>query len=434
MPTARAAILLGLAAAAIAAIVVTAPHAWAMSLWIEAAAVAVILFDAARMTRRRDVTLRLDGPEALFVGEPVVAALEIGSTGNLPALRLAVESPDDGIMLVYDAAPGDFAAGQHRIDLHVMPVKRGIVRIPAIWVGWRSPLGMVSGTARIETGAEVPVVPNIVAVRRTAIAFDSRESLFGPKPQFLQGDGSEFDALRDYVPGLDHRSIDWKHTARHRKLVCKEFRTERNHQIVVAIDSGRLMAETIDGVAKLDHAVTGAMQLGYMAFREGDRFGLYSFNADIALAMPPVGGAHSFPLLRRKAADIAYSSDETNYTLSFTRLAGELNRRSLIVVMTDFEDTVTAELMLDNLARLARRHLVLFVTFSETALETARSGSVHSLEDVGRAVVADTALRDRQVVLENLRRRGIDCIETTPARFGTDLLNRYIEIKRRDSI
>lgn len=434
MPTARAAILLGLAAAVIAAIVVASPDAWAMSLWIEAAAIAVILLDGSRMARRRDIVFRLDGPATLFVGEPVVAAMEIESAGDLRGVRIAVDSPDDEIMIVHDRTPGDLAAGRHRIDLHVMPVRRGIARIPAVWVGWQSPLGLVAGSTRFETRAEVPVVPNIMAVRRTAIAFDTRDSLFGPKPQFLQGDGSEFDALRDYVPGLDHRSIDWKHTARHRKLVCKEFRTERNHQIVVAIDSGRLMAERIDGVAKLDHALTGALQLGYVALREGDRFGLYAFNADVSLAMPPVGGAHSFPLLRRKAADVGYSTGETNYTLSFTKLAAELNRRSLIVVMTDFEDTVTAELMLDNLARLARRHLVLFVTFSEVALEEVRSGEVRSLEDVGRAVVADTALRDRQVVLENLRRLGIECIETTPARFGTDLLNRYIAIKRRDSI
>jgi uncharacterized protein (DUF58 family) len=434
MPTVRAAILLGVAAAAITAIVVVTPDAWAMSLWIEVAAVAIILFDGSRMTRRHDVAARLDGPEVLFVGEPVVAAVGIDSPAGLRAVRLAVDCPDDGVLLVHDREPGDLAAGHHRVELHVMPVKRGIVRIPEIWLGWRSPLGLVATSARFETGAEVPVVPNILAVRRTAVAFDARNNLYGSRPQFLQGDGSEFDALRDYVPGLDHRSIDWKHTARHRKLVCKEFRTERNHQIVVAIDSGRLMAECIDGIAKLDHAVTGAMQLGFVAFREGDRFGLYSFNKDIALAMPPVGGTHSFPLLRRKTAEIAYSSEETNYTLSFTRLAAELNRRSLIVVMTDFEDTVTAELMLDNLARLARRHLVLFVTFAEMALENARSGEVRSLEDVGRAVVADTALRDRQLVLENLRRLGIDCIETTPARFGPDLLNRYIEIKRRDSI
>ena len=280
----------------------------------------------------------------------------------------------------------------------------------------------------------MPVIPNIRAVQRAAIAFDARDSLFGSKPQLLQGDGSEFDALREYVPGLDHRSIDWKQTARHRQLICKEFRTERNHQIVMAVDNGRLMGETIDGIARLDHAVTAALQLGYIALRDGDRFGLQGFNADLDAGMPPVGGPQGFAVVRKIAAEIGYTTAETNFTLSLTRIAATLNRRSLIVVLTDFEDVISAELMMENIARLSRRHLILFVTFSNSTLEELQNNTVSSLADMGRAIVANTALRDRRIVLERLRRLGVDCIETTPEEFGTELLNSYMRLKRRDAI
>jgi uncharacterized protein (DUF58 family) len=278
------------------------------------------------------------------------------------------------------------------------------------------------------------VVPNIRAVRQTAIAFENRDSLIGSKAQQLQGDGSEFDALRDYVPGLDHRAIDWKHTARHRSLVCKEFRAERNHQIVIALDNGRLMGEPIGGIAKLDHAMTGALQLSYAAQRDGDRVGMAVFNADLEQSLPPVGGPGGFTRLQRIAADIAYTTTETNFTLSLMRIATQLKRRSLIIVMTDFEDTITAEHMIENIGRLAQRHLVLFVTFAETGLEKMRLAKVNSLEDMGRAVVADTGLRERRIVLERLRRLGVECIETSPEKFGTELLNSYIRIKQRDEI
>ncbi len=139
-------------------------------------------------------------------------------------------------------------------------------------------------------------------------------------------------------------------------------------------------------------------------------------------------------MVRKIAAEIGYSTAETNFTLSLTRIAATLNRRSLIVVLTDFEDVISAELMMENIARLSRRHLVLFVTFSNSTLEALQNNTVTSLADMGRAIVADTALRDRRIVLERLRRMGVDCIETTAGEFGTELLNSYMRLKRRDAI
>jgi len=75
----------------------------------------------------------------------------------------------------------------------------------------------------------------------------------------------------------------------------------------------------------------------------------------------PSGGMHAFQRLQAMTSEIAYHHVETNYTLALAELSTRLRRRSLVVLFTDFLDTVTAELMIDNVTRLARRHLVLFV-------------------------------------------------------------------------
>ncbi|MEQ8709703.1 MAG: DUF58 domain-containing protein [Rhodospirillales bacterium] len=434
MPTVRAALLAGVVAILAILVVSIAPDLWSLPLWLMLLVLAVILFDGLRMARTSDVRVHMDGPAALFVGEAERAGILIDARMPLHQVQLAVECPDETVMLSWQGLPGDLPAGRHREALDILPVRRGIAHVPAIWIAWEGRWRLTRRSLRLPVGAEVPVIPNVRAVRRAAIAFDARDSLFGSKPQLLQGDGSEFDALREYVPGLDHRSIDWKQSARHRQLICKEFRTERNHQIIMAVDNGRLMGEPVAGIAKLDHAMTAALQLGYIALRDGDRIGLYGFNADVDAGMPPVGGPQGFTVVRRIAAEIGYTGAETNFTLSLTRIAATLNRRSLIIVLTDFEDTVSAELMMDNIARLSRRHLVLFVTFANRTLETLRSSPVDGLADMGRAIVADAALRDRRIVLERLRRMGVDCIETTPEQFGTDLLNSYMNLKRRDAI
>ena len=151
--------------------------------------------------------------------------------------------------------------------------------------------------------------------------------------------------------------------------------------------------------------------------------------------LEPAGGVQIFNRLRRQTAELEYSAVETNFTLGLTDLMGRLNRRSLIVLMTEFVDTVTAELMVENVARLANRHLVLFVTLKDPQIgchhrPARRMPSARSRE----SVVAEDMRRDRLVVLERLRRLGVQCLEAPHERFGTDLLNRYLDIKRRELI
>ena len=79
--------------------------------------------------------------------------------------------------------------------------------------------------------------------------------------------------------------------------------------------------------------------------------------------------------MQRRSADLDYSHEETNFTLGLTDLLGRLNRRWLIVLMTDFVDTIAAELMLENVTRLAQKHLVIFVTLQDPAFAEDRGAA-----------------------------------------------------------
>src|SRR5262249_6569191 len=205
-------------------------------------------------------------------------------------------------------------------------------------------------------------VPNIRAVRTAAARFFSPDALFGIKIQNQQGDGSEFDALRAYMAGLDHRSIDWKHSARHRKLVCKEFRTERNHQVIMAFDTGYLMLEPVDGVTRLDHAINAGLVLAWISLHGGDLVGTYGFDAAVRHFLAPIRGMAASARIHRPTAELEYHHQETNFTRGLAELNARLKRRALVILFTDFVDTVTAELMIESIQRVANRHVVVFVT------------------------------------------------------------------------
>ena len=236
------------------------------------------------------------------------------------------------------------------------------------------------------------------------------------------------------MPGLDPRAIDWKASARHRKLLCQEFRAERNHQVILALDTGHLMSEPLGGIPKLDHAVNAGLLLAYFCLRTGDRVGLYGFDETVRCFGEPAGGMAAFPRLQRLTAELDYHRSETNFTLGLSDLSTRLRRRSLVILLTDFVDTISAELMVDNVQRLSRRHLVVFVTLRDPTLEAIAAAPPVTLEALHRAVVAGDFVREREVVLQRLRRLGVHCLDVPPARVSMHLVNRYLDIKRRELV
>ena len=430
-PTVRAAVALGIAAPGALLVAFAAPAWWVFGpVWL-AVVLAAIGADAFSLVRRR-IVADVQPPGVLNVGETGRLAVRIASRGPVAIdFTVDVEGPTAPLQPQRARIPG---AGTVERFVEIRPHRRGRVRLTRLWLRTQGPLGFAARTLRRPLDSECPVVPNVAAVTRQALAFVARDAPLGVKPQFQKGAGSEFEALREYAAGLDTRTIDWKHSARHRKLLCKEFQTERNHHVVLALDTGRLMAETVDGLPKVDHAIGALLLLGYVSLKAGDRVGLAAFDARTRAFVSPAAGVGTMARLQRALATVDYSTEETNFTLALAELRTRLSRRSCVVVATDFVDTVTADLMIDNVGHLAKRHLTIFVALSDTSLARPFERRPEDLEDVARAVVAYDLMRERRAVFAKLARLGVLCVEAPAARLGPALVNRYLAVKARDEI
>lgn len=427
----------GVPAALIAVIV--HPRLW--TVWFAYLAAVLLLAgaDAIFALARRRLRLDVTAPDQVFIGEQGTLRVQLTARGAKRPIEIDVlpELDEDlepvPLATAHLVPVGDDAATI--LALPLRPRRRGAPRVIALHLKWRGPLGLIERRIVHRVERAVPVVPNVGAVRAIALrTFANREVMAGLKVERYIGDGSEFESLREYVPGLDHRAIDWKSSARHLELLCQEFRAERNHQVVLAIDSGQLMTEPLDGVPRLDHAINAGLLLGWFGLRTGDRVGLVGFDDRVRTWAAPLGGVHNFPRLQRLTAEISYRRVETNFTLALSEVTARLRRRSLIVLLTDFLDTVTAELMVENVMRLAKRHLVLFVALRDPGVERRVLAAPRSLTTLHQAVVADDFARERSIVIERLRRAGVHCIDADPAQFSVQLLNRYLDIKRRELI
>jgi len=265
-PTRRA-VLIFLAGIPLALLtVIYDPGLWTFSFDYAAFVLLAALSDVALAFPPRLLDVKLQIPDKLYIGENAALTVTIQPTRLRRGARFHITAEQRGETEPAAVVAADLEAGQGaRIALPVVPKRRGQVHIVQIWMRWRGPLGLVEFIRRIRADRTIDVLPNVRGVQGAALQLFAQEALFGIKTQQQSGEGAEFDALREYSPGLDSRSIDWKHSARHRKLLCKEFKTERNHHIIMAFDTGYLMLEPVDALTRLDHAINAGLMLAWVS-------------------------------------------------------------------------------------------------------------------------------------------------------------------------
>ncbi len=431
-PTRRA-IVLAIAGAPVAlGVALIAPDFWTVGAAWALGAAALVLVDAWLAASPGRLSLDLALPGSLGVGgtgDAVVTARFAGASPGRMELALGV---NDRLTLQDGPRDLELVGGEGALRIALTPVRRGEGRFGSLWARWRGPLGLAWVQRQDDPGRVLPVTPNLRGVRDEALRLFARDAALGAKAQIETGEGTEFHALKEFQTGMDLRSIDWKQSGRHGKLVGREYRTERNHPVVLALDTGRLMCAPLNGAPRIDHAINAALLLAFVGLKLGDRVGLFAFDARPRISSGVTSGAAAFPLLQRLAAGIDYSTEETNFTLGLTTLAGQLNRRALVVVFTDFADPTSAELMLENVVRLLRTHMVMFVVLRDEELEDLVDRPPAEADDVSRAVIAGAMLQQREAVIGRLRRAGAQIVEAPAGRLGPDVINGYLDAKRRD--
>jgi uncharacterized protein (DUF58 family) len=433
-PTRRAIALAASGAPVALLVAALAPGLWTLAgAWV-LIALGLLLVDAWLAAPVSALTLEVRAPELIGLQRPATLAIEARFAGAAPRVLELAAGADERLQLAPERRTLAVSNGRAATELSLAGLRRGPGQLTGVWARWSGPLGLVWRQRVLRPDAPVLVTPDLEGVREGVIKLFSRDAAAGVKTQLELGEGTEFHALKEFQTGMDRRAIDWKQSARHGKLVAREFRLERNHTIVLALDTGRLMSAPVGSGSRVDRAITSALQLAFVGLKLGDRVALFAFDSKPRVSSGAVAGAGAFRSLQTLAAEIDYSAEETNFTLGVSSLAARLDHRALVVVFTDFADATSAELMLERVGHLTRTHLVLLVTFRDEELERLAETQPQTPEHVSRAVVAHALMRQRQGVLTRLRRQGVQILEARADELGPGLLDRYLDIKRRELV
>jgi uncharacterized protein (DUF58 family) len=371
-------------------------------------------------------------PSQLALGETGVAGLIVRPkpSGRALRVRLTDDLPDgvervgdDTVEVRLETAPAEWG-------YRFRPETRGVHVFGDIHVRVRGPLGLGWRQWRLPARQEVLVLPGLAELRRhRLLGLKERLRTAGLRNTRLRGEGHSFESLREYVRGDDPRTIDWKGTAHRGTLIVREYEAERSQSVVIALDAGRMMGERIGDRERLDHAMSSALLLADVARLHGDRIGFFAFADEVLENLPP--RRLSVDRLASAMARVPTRFVEPNYPLAFNTLRRKLNRRALVVVFTDIIDPAASHALLAQLARSARRHLVLAVTLRSPELEEWAASPVSDAGDAYRRAAAEEMLEARSIALGQMRRAGIQVADVTPSRLVSEVVNRYLELKYR---
>ena len=431
-PTRRAVIAAAAGAPFALAVAAVSPGRWVLGLAWPAAILLLCLIDAVRGIGKASAKVEL--PNSAGVGETLDlgVSVAIDASPRPSSAEVAIEEPPFISMDNHGYRQVPLIGGLGAANIPMTMVRRGLAKIDRLWLRWTGPLGLVWHQGSVNIGRSLAIGPDTRPVRQHGAQLFERHGYMGLIAQLQRGDGSDFDALLEFRPGMDRRAIDWKQSARHVKLLAKNYHSERNNQIVFVIDSGRQMSEPVAGMPRVDRAVAAMLLTAWVALKMGDRVALHAFDSRPRLASGTVAGNAAFGELKRISAAIDYSAEETNYSFGLITLSARLSRRSMIVLFTEFTDSISADFLVRTAHRLLETHLLLIVVLRDEELEGVAVQEPERAEDVTRAITAAALLKERRLIINRLRHLGVHVIESEHDKVGEQLVASYIELKRRN--
>lgn len=333
------------------------------------------------------------------------------------------------------------------------PLRRGIYRFEDIHLRCRGILGLIIRQRHIAAGAEVKVYPNLQAVRQYELLV--RRGMLGQlglKNSRQFGEGTEIERLREYAPDDDFRRIDWNGTARHRKPIVREFETERSQDVIIMLDTGRLMASPIlletsrnvqdrdtnprlqQAMLKLDYAINTTLMTSYVSTLKGDKVGLIAFADTVHQYLAPKPGKKQFLTMLESIYALQVQSVEPDFAGAFTYLASKQRKRALVILFTDILDRDAAEGLATYVAQLSKHHLVVCVTLMDSTIIALAAQKLTDSKSVYQKAIAEKLLQEKHATLEILRTRGVITLDVPAHQLTMTVVNKYLELKAKSRI
>lgn len=387
------------------------------------------------LARKPAVTVTRHCKSTLSLARPTTVTLEVR---NLSRRRLTVQVQDalfasaesQGCPVELELEGGVVRRGAYR----VRAMQRGLQKIGAHHVRYPSPGGLWIRQLEIPASTELRVYPDVQAVRHYELLARQNRDHFKSRLTRMRGGDTEFERLRDYLPDDEFKRIDWKASARRRKLTVREYQLERNQNIIFMLDCGRTMTAMWDGLTALDYALNATLMLSHVAVQRGDQVGLIAFDEKVTRLIKPRAGISASNHIIQATYDLFPKMVEPDYETAFKTLRRHVTKRTLVVFISHALDDVTARRFQRLTRELLPRHLPLCVMLKDREVQQRAITRAQDAEEVCIQAAAAEVLMWRERIHTELRRAGVLVMDVLHRELTGALVSRYLEVKARGLI
>ncbi|WP_172284423.1 DUF58 domain-containing protein [Chryseobacterium sp. LAM-KRS1] len=324
--------------------------------------------------------------------------------------------------------PGRNAFFQYILE----PKERGEYNFGSLNVYTSSPIDFVSKRYRFQKNANLAAYPSFVHLRKYELmALQSEFLLGGIKKIRKLGHTMEFEQIKDYVPGDDIRTINWKATSKTNRLMVNQFQDEKSQRIFMLIDTGRTMKMPFKELSLLDYSINATMALSHIILKKGDRAGMMTFSKKTENKIAAENKSGQLKKISESLYNIKTNFFESDFNRLYQDVKYSINQRSLILLFTNFETLDGLNRQLKYLRGISKNHLLVVVFFKNSELQTLIHKNPESMQEIYDEVIAEKFEFEKKLIIQELRKYGIYTVYTLPENLNIDVINKYLEIKAR---
>ncbi|NIO07576.1 MAG: DUF58 domain-containing protein [Deltaproteobacteria bacterium] len=228
-----------------------------------------------------------------------------------------------------------------------------------------------------------------------------------------KGFSVEFEEHREYSPGDEIRRIDWKALGKFDRYFIKETEDETNLRAYIILDVSASMDYASNGISKFSYGCILAASLAHLIIKQQDAAGLVTFSDRIESFIPPRAKRGYLMELLRSLEGVK-PAGETSVGRILQEVASKMNRRGLVILISDLLDDADSILEGLHLFRFKGNDVIVFHVLDNAELELPFEGNIlfEDMEQVDLRVTADPKAIHRvytQVVNEFIEKIRTDC-------------------------
>ncbi|MGO1243734.1 MAG: DUF58 domain-containing protein [Sphingobacterium sp.] len=381
---------------------------------------------------KRGIELRRDYPEKLSNGDQNVMAISLVS--HYPSkvrVRVLEEFPEQLQLRNVQFRLFLVAHESKRLSYQIRPTKRGVYTFQRCHVLVKY-LGFFERKCSLKEHIDIACFPSFIQLRKyQLLATTDRLVELGMKRIRRIGSTFEFEHIREYVRGDEYRHLNWKATAKHKKLLVNQYQEERSQPVYALIDTGRVMRMPFNGLTLLDYAINASLVLANTVILKHDRAGMLTYSSEVANHIPAERRNNQMMLISEKLYNIRTDYQESEFGNLYGFTQKYINKRSLLMMYTNFETLDALSRQLPYLRMIAKTHVLLVVVFQNVELMDLAKKEGTKTFDVYNQIIAQKLTHEKYQVVQELLRCGIQTLYTSPEHLTINSINKYLEIKAR---